>query len=44
MNQREKDKYNIIEKVIKGEATQKEAIADLKISRQQVYRLIKTYH
>lgn len=44
MNQKEKDKFNIIEKVIKGEMTQKEAIADLKISRQQVYRLIKIYH
>jgi len=46
MNQKEKDKFNIIEKVIKGKMTQKEAIADLnlKIYRQQVYRLIKTCH
>ena len=35
--------FEVIEKVIKNEITRKEAMYELKKSRQQIYRLIKIY-
>ena len=43
LNDNEKKKYDIIKKVISGEKTRKEAMDDLNLSRQQIYRLIKIY-
>ena len=44
LNDKEKEKYNIIEKVVNGTMTRKEAMSELKKSRQQIYRLIKLYY
>ena len=44
LNDNEKKKYETINKVINGEITRKEAIADLNLSSQQIYRLIKIYN
>ena len=43
LNDKEKRKYEIIEKVIKGKITRKEAMIELNLSRQQIYRLINLY-
>ena len=43
LNDKEKKKYEIIEKVIKGKITRKEAMIELNLSRQQIYRLINLY-
>ena len=43
LNDKEQKKYEIIEKVINEEMTRKEAMIELKLSRQQIYRLIKLY-
>ena len=43
LNDKEQKKYEIIEKVINGEMTRKEAMIELNLSRQQIYRLIKLY-
>ena len=43
LNDKEKKKYEIIEKVVKGTMTRKEAMIELKLSRQQIYRLINLY-
>ena len=43
LNDNEKKKYEIINKVINGEITRKEAMGHLNLSRQQIYRLIKIY-
>ncbi len=43
LNDNEKRKYEIIEKVINGEVTRKEAMEQLNLSRQQVYRLINNF-
>lgn len=44
LNERESKKYETIEKVINGIMTRKEAMAELGITRQQIYRLIIKYH
>ncbi len=44
LNDKENEKYNIIEKVVNGTMTRKEAMCELKKSRQQIYRLIKLYY
>lgn len=44
LNDKENEKYNIIEQVINGTLTRKEAMYKLKKSRQQIYRLINLYH
>ena len=38
LNDKENKKYNIIEQVVNGTMTRKEAKDALKISRQQIYR------
>lgn len=44
LNDKENKKYFVIEKVINGTMTRKEAMCELKLSRQQIYRLIKLYY
>lgn len=44
LNEKEKKKYETIEKVVNGEITRKEAMAELSLTRQQIYRLIIIYH
>lgn len=44
LNDNERKKYEIIDKVINGEMTRKEAMDELNLSRQQIYRLICLYH
>ena len=43
LNDKEKHTFEIIDKVINGNLTRKEAQLELKKSRQQIYNLIKTY-
>ena len=44
LNEKERKKYETIEKVVNGEITRKEAMAELSLTRQQIYRLIIIYH
>lgn len=44
LNEKESKKYETIEKVVNGIMTRKEAMAELGITRQQIYRLIIKYH
>lgn len=44
LNERERKKYDTIEKVVNGEITRKEAMSELNLTRQQIYRLIIIYH
>ncbi len=44
MTKEEDKKYNIIKKVVNGEMTRKEAMFELNMSRQQIYRLIIIYN
>lgn len=44
LNEKESKKYETIEKVVNGIMTRKEAMVELGITRQQVYRLIIKYH
>lgn len=44
LNEKESKKYETIKKVINGIMTRKEAMAELGITRQQIYRLIIKYH
>lgn len=44
LNDKERKKYETIEKAINGKMTRKEAMLELKLSRQQIYRLINLYH
>lgn len=44
LNDKENKKYNIIEQIVNGTMTRKEARYELKISRQQIYRLINLYY
>lgn len=44
LNDKEKNTYDVIEKVINGETTRKEAMFILNKSRQQIYRLINIYY
>lgn len=44
LNDKEQYKYDIIDKVVHGELTRKEAQFELNKSRQQIYRLINIYH
>ena len=44
LNENEQKKYDVIEKVVKGLITKKEAMCELKKSRQQIYRLIELYN
>ena len=43
LNDKERKKYEIINKIINGEITRKEAMIELNLSRQQIYRLINLY-
>ena len=43
LNEKEEKVYEIIEQVINGELTRKEAMIELNKSRQQIYRLINVY-
>ena len=43
LNEKEIKKYEIIEKVVNGLITRKEAMFELDMSRQQIYRLIELY-
>ena len=43
-NERERKKKKTIEKVVNGEITRKEAMSELNLTRQQIYRLIIIYH
>lgn len=44
LNEKEKNTYDIIKKIIDGNITRKEAMFELNKSRQQIYRLINIYH
>lgn len=44
LNEKERKKYETIEKVINGIITRKEAMIELSVTRQQIYRLIIKYH
>ena len=44
LNNKEQYTYDIIDKVVNGELTRKEAMSELNKSRQQIYRLINIYH
>ena len=44
LNIKEIKVYEVIQKVVNGELTRKEAMFELNKSRQQIYRLIKIYH
>lgn len=44
LNEYEQNKYNIIEKITKGELTRKEASYELNLSLKQIDRLKKIYH
>ena len=44
LNDKENEKCIAIEKVINGTMTRKEAMCELKLSRQQIYRLINLYY
>ncbi len=44
LNDKETRTYEIIEKVLNGELTRKEAMFELNKSRQQIYRLINIYY
>jgi hypothetical protein len=43
LNEKERKKYKTIEKVVNGLITRKEAMAELSLTRQQIYRLIIKY-
>ena len=43
LNDKERIKYEVIEKVINGSMTKKDAMKELEVTRQQVYRLINLY-
>ena len=43
LNDKEQNKYDIIKKVVDGTMTRKEAMFELNLSRQQVYRLVNLY-
>lgn len=43
LNDNERKKYETIDKVVKGVMTRKEAMNELKLSRQQIYRLINVF-
>ena len=44
LNEKERKKYEVIENVINGNITRKEAMEKLELTRQQIYRLIIKYH
>ena len=44
LNSKEQEMYITIQKIVNGEITRKEGMEKLKLSRQQIYRLIKKYH
>lgn len=44
LNSKEIKTFEIIEKIVNGDITRKEAMAELKKSRQQIYRLINLYY
>lgn len=44
LNDKEQKNFTIIKKVVNNEMTRKEAMSELDLSRQQIYRLIKLYH
>lgn len=44
LNDKEQKTFIIIKKVVNNEITRKEAMCELNLSRQQIYRLINLYH
>lgn len=44
LNSKEEKTYNIIESIVNGNITRKDAMFELKKSRQQIYRLINLYY
>ena len=44
LNDKEQRNFDIIKKVVEGNLTRKEAMFELELSRQQIYRLINIYH
>ena len=44
LNDKERNTFEIISKVVNGEITRKEAMFELNKSRQQIYRLINLYY
>ena len=44
LSSKEQEMYITIQKIVNGEITRKEGMEKLKLSRQQIYRLIKKYH
>ena len=44
LNENEIKKYETIVKVVNDKMTRKEAMLELKLTRQQIYRLIKLYN
>ncbi len=44
LNNKEQKKFETIEKIINGEITRKEAMVELNLSRQQIYRLINVFN
>ena len=44
LTSKELNTFEVIEKVVKNKMTRKEAMYELKKSRQQIYRLIKIYN
>ena len=44
LNDKERKKYETIKKVVNGSITRKEAMCELDMSRQQIYRLIELYN
>lgn len=43
LNDKEQNKYDVIKKVVDGTMTRKEAMFELDLSRQQIYRLVNLY-
>ena len=43
LNEKERKKYEVIENIVNGNITRKEAIVELGLTRQQIYRLIIKY-
>ena len=44
LNDKEQKTFNVIKKIVSNEITRKEAMFELNLSRQQIYRLINLYH
>ncbi len=44
LKDKEQKTFMVIEKIVNGEMTRKDAMSELNLSRQQIYRLINLYH